>query len=250
MLNKPLRKKCYGRICHLPGSQTSTRDRTCNIGDRRLAIEIFPNPFYRVIVSEKLDGSSVGVAKMGSGNCIPLVRSGYRAEETKYFQHKLFAKWVYDNFKRFNDLLRTGERACGEWMALAHGTRYKLHHEPFVIFDIMEGNNRICQDVLQERSSKYEFITPHIIHRGGPLPIKDALEKLGTYGFHGALDPVEGAVWRIERKKLVNPYENWGPREWRFEAIVKYVKPDKKFGCYFPERTGDKPIWNWYPSGG
>ena len=43
------------------------------------------------------------------------------------------------------------------------------------------------------------------IHRGGPLSIEAAMKALDTYGFHGASDPVEGAVWRIERNELTKP---------------------------------------------
>lgn len=65
--------------------------------------------------------------------------------------------------------------------------------------------------------------------------IVEALNRLDTYGFHGALDPVEGAVWRIERKGVV-------------DFIVKYVRPDKADGFYLPEISGKEPVWNWKPA--
>jgi len=37
------------------------------------------------------------------------------------------------------------------------------------------------------------------------LSIDEALRRLNVYGFHGALDPVEGAVWRVERNELIRP---------------------------------------------
>ena len=56
--------------------------------------------------------------------------------------------------------------------------------------------------------------------------------KLGIYGFHGAVDKVEGAVWRVERKES-------------FDFLAKYVRPNKSDGIYLPEVSGKEAIWNW-----
>lgn len=243
---KPLGRKCYGHIAHLRGSRVGPGDHICNIGDQVRATERTKDKHDRIVVLEKLDGTNVGVAKLEDGYYMPLIRSGYLATSSKWFHHKLFDAWVWENIHRFNSLLRVGERACGEWLIVAHGTRYKLSHEPFVIFDIMKDSTRICHDILQDRASEYKFITPHVIHVGGSLSIKDAMEKLGTYGYHGAIDPVEGCVWRIERNEITNKYDNSSPREWRVENLVKYVRPGKQDGCYFKDRYEDT-VWNTYP---
>ena len=49
----------------------------------------------------------------------------------------MFAAWVEANAARFRDVLVDGERIAGEWLALAHGIRYELPHEPFVVFDVL-----------------------------------------------------------------------------------------------------------------
>lgn len=242
--HKPLGIKCYGHIAHLRGSRTGPGDHICNIGDQIRATEKIKDKHDRIVVLEKLDGTNVGVAKTSKGCCISLVRSGYMAITSKYLQHKLFCTWVWENYSRFNSLLEIGERACGEWLAMAHGTRYELKHEPFVMFDIMTGNNRICNDILQDRAREYGFITPHVIHSGESLSIKEAMKKLGTYGFHGAIDPVEGCVWRIERNELVDSWNNSGPREWIVQSLVKYVRHDKVDGLYLKERDQDC-IWHF-----
>ncbi len=66
-----------------------------------------------------------------------------------------------------------------------------------------------------------------------------------TYGFHGALDPVEGAVWRVERNELIRP----GGQEcrWHVDFLVKYVRPDKIDGSYLSEISGLPPVYNWMP---
>jgi len=132
----------------------------------------------------------------------------------------------------------------GEWLMQAHGTRYQLKHEPFVAFDLMVGAERARYDDLVARVRRTDFATPTVIHRGGPLSIEEALSKLNTYGFHGASDQVEGAVWRVERNELVSPGKS-GERVWKVDFLVKYVRPDKEDGIYLPEMSGRKPVWNW-----
>jgi hypothetical protein len=51
------------------------------------------------------------------------------------------------------------------------------------------------------------------------------MENLGEYGFQGAIDKVEGVVYRVERKGKV-------------DFLCKYVRPDKKDGCYLESETG------------
>ena len=87
-------------------------------------------------------------------------------------------------------------------------------------------------------------VTPTVIHRGGPLSVEAAMQALDTYGFHGALDPVEGAVWRVERNELINAGKN-GNRHWIVDFLVKYVRPDKRDGAYLPEISGKNSVWNW-----
>jgi len=122
-------------------------------------------------------------------------------------------------------------------------TRYQLEHEPFVAFDLMFDIERARYDDLISRVKHGDFVTPTVIHRGGPLSIEAAMKMLKTYGFHGASDQVEGAVWRVERNELANPGKN-SERVWRVDFLVKYVRPDKQDGIYLPEISGLKPVWN------
>ena len=63
------------------------------------------------------------------------------------------------------------------------------------------------------------------------LSIQDAMHLLSE-SHYGALDPVEGAIWRIERDGKV-------------DFLVKYVRPEKIDGIYLPEVTGNgATIWN------
>lgn len=242
---KPLGIKSYGSIAHLPGSRIGVGDHKCHKGQERIATEKARDRHDLILVQEKLDGSNVGVACL-RGQVYALTRSGYLASTSPYEQHHHFEKWVEQNRSRFLAVLHEGERLCGEWLMQAHGTRYDLKHEPFVTFDLMTGSTRLVWDEFNERIRPGGFTTPHLLQRGLPLSIQQALALLGPYGFHGALDPVEGAVWRVERNELIRP--GGSERRWRVDFLVKYVRPDKVDGCYLPEVSGQPAVYNWFPA--
>jgi len=244
MSRKPLGRKSYGSIPHLPNSRRGPGDHKCSDGWARIATEKVRDRHDIVICQEKVDGSNVGVAKL-NGEIIALSRAGYRAGTSPYEQHHLFAAWVGRQQVRFDALLTEGERVCGEWLAQAHGTRYDLPHEPFVAFDLMVDTQRETYDRFIERVAKYEFVSPRLLYRGpNAITITAAMCFVEPSG-HGALDPVEGVVWRVERNRLIGKHS--GERHHVVDFLVKYVRPDKKDGVYLPETSGNAAIWNWRP---
>jgi hypothetical protein len=114
MKNKPLERKLYGSIGHLPNSRLGEGDHKVTIGQSKICLEKERDKNDIIIVQEKLDGSNCGVCKI-EGRIIPMTRSGYPADTSPYEQHHLFNKWVMKQEKRFNDLLMEGERIIGEW---------------------------------------------------------------------------------------------------------------------------------------
>lgn len=239
---KPLGGKNYGHIPHLPGSSMGPGDYKCNEGQNRIATEKVRDRHDLVIVQEKLDGSNVGVAKINA-QLYPLTRAGYLADTSPFQMHWVFARWVEKNQNRFLAVLEDGERLCGEWLAQAHGTRYELSHEPFVVFDLMRGQKRVTLGDLIERVENYGFVTPRLLHQGNSLSIEQVLQLINISG-HGAIDPVEGAIWRVERNELVNPGKS-NERARKVDFLVKYVRPEKLDGIYLPEITGKEAVWNW-----
>jgi len=235
MNRKPLIKKAYGSIGHLPFSKLGTGDHKINEGQTRICCLKKRDEFDTILVQEKLDGSCCSIAKI-NGNIYALSRAGYIASTSPYKQHHLFEKWALRQKDRF-DFLEEGERIVGEWLAQAHGTIYNLTHEPYVVFDIFnKENQRYVYDEMMEKLKNGNFITPYLLHRGDSVSVENVLNKLGKYGFHGAIDPVEGAVWRVERKNKV-------------DFLAKYVRSDKENGKYLPEMNNNikEPIWNWSP---
>jgi len=227
---KPLGIKAYGSIPHLPSSRLGTGDHHCHEGQARIATEKTRDKHDYVIVQEKLDGSNVAVTKV-DGKILALTRSGYLANTSKYEQHHKFVEWVEDNYYRFYELLMPGERVCGEWLLQAHGTRYALPHEPFVAFDLIYNQRRLDFAGFEYRMLFLDFMLPKVLHRGkSSFSIENAIEAIKTSG-HGAIDPVEGAVWRIERKGEI-------------DFLVKYVRPDKEDGKYFPENNNGIITYN------
>lgn len=187
-----------------------------------------------------LHGSNVGVARI-DGVIYPIGRAGWTAVSSPHLQHRHFHDWVYENHARFMAVLNDGERLVGEWLMQAHGTRYDLQHEPFVAFDLMIDGRRLPYDEFMTRLDN-NFVTPTLLHRGNAFSIEAAMASLNVYGSHGALDPVEGAVWRVERDR---PTGKRGEKIRIVDFLVKYVRLDKEDGIYLPEVSGNEPVWNW-----
>ena len=229
---KPLAAKAYGHIPHIPGSRMGPGDHHCHEGQALIATTKKRDRHDVVTVTVKLDGSCMAVARI-DGAILPLSRAGYLATTSKYEQHQLFADWVYRHQQRFLDALIDGERFVGEWMAQAHGTRYELQHEPFVPFDVMVAGKRLPSAETLLKAQRASLPSPYLISSGDPLSLEAAMAAIETPR-HGELDPVEGAVWRVERRG-------------EFDFICKWVRPDKVDGKYLEEISGADPVWNWRP---
>lgn len=229
---KPLGRKNYGSIGHLPCSRMGPADHHCHPGQQTIATVKARDRHDRIIVTEKLDGSNVGIANVG-GQIVALGRSGYLAQTSKYEQHQLFADWVRRDEARWLQMLKPDHRLVGEWMAQAHGTQYSLPRGPFAAFDLMTGQQRLPFDELTALCIAYEVPMPKLLHDGGPLSVENAMALHGV-GAHGLIDEPEGAVWRVERKG-------------EFDFMAKWVRPDKIDGKHLPEMSGQEPIWNWRP---
>ena len=206
-------------------------DKRCEAGQQRILTEKTRDKHDTVVVQEKLDGSCCSVAKI-DGHIYALTRSGYEATTSKYEQHHLFNTYVNGLIPLFVDSLSDGERLVGEWLAQAHGVRYRLPHDPFVVFDLMREHTRIPYQELIDRlyDCKHFFTTPRLIHYGGALPLDRAISAAQVSG-HGAIDPTEGVVYRCERDGKV-------------DFLAKWVRPDKVDGCYLPEISGKDAVWN------
>jgi hypothetical protein len=228
---KPLGKKNYGSIPHLPGSRVGPGDYHISEGQARIATIAPRDKNDWIITQEKLDGSNVGVCKV-NGIVYPLTRSGWLATTSKFKVHHEFAEWFETEKERFNALLNEGERVCGEWLGMAVGTRYELPHEPFVVFDLMKGDYRFPWVKLRDRVSPFHFILPRTLSMGSPLDIESAIMLIDGVSGHGAIDPVEGVIWRVERNGEV-------------DFLAKYVHHFKQDGKYFPERNNGVTTYNW-----
>jgi hypothetical protein len=239
--SKPLNRKAYGSIAHLPDSRLGSGDHKVSSGMARICLQRTRDRHDRVIVQEKLDGSCVAVAKL-DGVLHPLGRAGWPAASSRFEQHRIFDRWAWENAARLDAVLCDGERIVGEWLAQAHGTRYELLHEPFIPFDIIRGElERLPYDEFAARIQHTEaglvrsapFTLPKLLAQGpAAVPLDEALRLLGPCGHHGALDAAEGVVYRVERHD-------------RVDFLAKYVRPDKIDGCYLPEISGKQAVWNW-----
>lgn len=224
---KPIGRKAYGSIGHLPNSRLGPGDHKMTEGQARICTVKARDKHDRIIVQEKLDGSCVAVAML-DGTLHPIGRAGWPAISSPHEMHRLFAKWVWTNEARFREVLREGERIVGEWLAQAHGTIYDLTgREPFAAFDIMTGETRMQFDDFMSRV-RGVFSRPTLLHDGAPISVEDAMALHDKAQW--PCDRTEGVVYRVERHGVV-------------DFLAKYVRPDKVDGCYLQ----GEPRWLWRP---
>jgi hypothetical protein len=222
---KPLGGKSYGSIPHLPGSRLGAGDHHCHDGQAIIATMKTRDKHDRVIVTEKLDGSNVCVANVG-GSVMALTRSGYLARTSPYQMHHAFADFA---MARDWSGLPRDHRISGEWMHTAHGTIY-IGVAPLVAFDVIDGaGKRLPYDAARETIASLGLTAAHVISDGPAMSVDAAMDALGVYGFHGAMEQVEGAVWRVERNGA-------------FDFMAKFVRHDKQDGKYLETISGLPPV--------
>lgn len=229
--DKPLGRKAYGSIPHLPGSRMGPADHHCHPGQEAICTVKARDRHDEIFVTEKLDGSNVCIANVG-GEIHALGRAGFPSVTSPYEQHHHFAAWVRDRDWR---RLPEGAALHGEWLAQAHGTIYGVE-QPFVAFDLTTDGKRRPYAWLETCAALMELPVAKLLHRGPPIPIAQAMDLLGALGHHGATEQPEGIVYRVERRGA-------------FDFLAKYVRPDKVDGKYLPEISGAGPVWMWrHPS--
>ncbi len=226
---KPLGRKAYGSIPHLSGSRMGPGDYSCHDGQERICFNGGRDKRgrkHRVIVTEKLDGSNVAIA-MIDGVAEGLIRAGYRAFGSPRVQHQIFGKWVqHGDFSALPERWRV----CGEWMYQAHGTIYEPN-APFIAFDLFDENNkRRPHDEARDMFARLGLTGAHVLSDGPGMTIAEAMNAMGEFGFHGAKEQVEGAVWRVET-------------DGAFNFLAKFVRHDKEDGKYFGAGEGGGDIF-------
>jgi hypothetical protein len=231
---KVLTHKAYPSIPHLPESRLGVSDKHIDAPRALMLTQQSRHDTDRVVVQEKLDGSCVCVYRFND-KIFALGKDGDLAECSPNASRQLWANWVLEHKERFLRLLDNGERVCGEWLAMVHGTRYHNIREPFVVFDLFDTENRaLSYEMLHARVTQHHFETPTLLHNGDVCSVEQALANLDKKHYP-SLDMPEGAIWRLERNNRV-----------LFRA--KYVRPDKIDGCYLSEKTGQPSLWHWQPS--
>lgn len=227
---KPLGLKNYGSIPHLQNSKLGEGDHYISEGQERILTKTARDRHDNIFVFEKYDGSNVGVAKINN-EIVALTRSGYEAKTSQYIQHHYFAEWVNENKSVFIDMLQNKERITGEWLMQAHGLIYKIDVEPIIFFDYFTANNeRVLQETLKEKATKYGLQLPRQLHYGGPITVEQLKPVLNVKTKEiESVDLPEGMVYRVERKGKV-------------DFLAKWVRSDFPTGRYLNDENN--LIWN------
>ena len=232
---KPIGRPAYGSIPHMPGSNLGPGEHQISPGQVRICTERPRDRHDTIIVQEKLDGSCTAVAKH-QGAILALQRHGYAADTAPYRLLNLFDTWVNQHVDLFQEILNEGERLVGEWMIQTHAIPYRIPGEqPWFAFDLMQEDQRATHAELMDRLNAVPGAPPTpAVLTTGPTPVEWVQQNL-HHGHHGALDPAEGAVWRVERRG-------------RVDFLAKWVRPDLTTGRYLPSISGQDEVWNISPA--
>lgn len=222
----------YPRIPHLTGSARTSDDLGAAraLATRLLEAGDAGRPGARVIVSEKLDGTCVALERRGH-DVLALGREGRPCAASRNPGRRAFAAFVAAQPERWR-ALAAGDRLVCEWMAMAHGVRYALPHEPLVVIDLLRASRRAPHREAVAAADTLGLPSAHLLHAGGPYALGSALEALGECGHHGA-ERAEGVVYRLERMA-----------DDAVLALAKYVRPGFIAGRYLPEHQQGQVTWN------
>lgn len=190
--------RSYGHISHLTGSKMIDKeDKLIGVNEEAWMTQWRKSFEDLVIITEKVDGCNVGVLKM-HGKLYPIQKKGYDVRTSSFEWLRGFSYFLECNENRFDRLLKEGERACGEWMIKTHTLTYNLKTEPFILFDIIEGEKRVKYNEMIRRSKEFGFTNPGLVHMGEAMPTEIAMKIMGI-GYHGVVgfEP-EGIVYRYE----------------------------------------------------
>ena len=243
--NKLLSYKTYASIPHLSFSRLGPSESTVDAKQESYLLGQWPPEFScNLIVEEKLDGSNVCVV-LKDNELLTLSRNGFDCATSNQEQHLMFARYVKKNTAKFKALFgsldKPGElRIVGEWLALAHGTKYTVD-DPFVVLDAYSHTSQEDKQInwfrVNAAALSLGFRRPALF-----LNIKDQQMLTGFPDIalsknNDAHDGIEGCIFRLLRKKKKADlnYEPW--------LIAKAIFPHKVDGKYLMNK---QIIWNWY----
>ncbi len=229
MLERPLGRKAYFKIAHLPGSRTGSSDRTAPRELAERCLVAAPPRRGRCSCRRSSTAPASRSARL-DGAVLALGREGTLAAHSQNPGRQMFAAWVEQRAATFTIYSAT---ASGSW---ANGSRSlmfdSLRAPPRSLRRLRRLSRRAAVDVRRDRRATARGLPrPSLLHRGGALRIAAMLEMLGGGG-HGAVEPPEGAVWRVERAG-------------RVVGMAKYVRGDKVDGALLPENSGREAVWNF-----
>lgn len=229
---KPIGRKNYGSIPHLSNSKLGEKDYYIGEGQERILTKRKRDKHDSILVFEKYDGSNVGIAKHDN-KIFALTRAGYEASTSPYRQHHLFAEWVAKHEMVFSYMLDNGERIAGEWLAQAHGLRYKIAAHPIVFFDYFDCNNqRLIHAELKAKAIEYGLPLPRQLHEGDSVTVETLLPILNKKTkLIQSIDLPEGMVYRVERKGKV-------------DFLAKWIRSDFPTGIYCIDVDEKDLVWN------
>lgn len=213
-MSKFLTGKNYGSIPHLLGSKLGQHDKFITQGQNDIATKKARDWKDTIWVTEKIDGSNVGVVKQ-KDEVYAVTRSGYLCSESKFKTHHNFLNGFFHLFKNdLRQILNNGERMAFEFVDTKNPCSIEYEFNKVYLLDYFDLNNkrRPFLDLIW-LSGLLNIDIPRIIHAGQPIDVKRLIKQ--EYALHSLYtnEQAEGMVYRVERNG-------------EFDFMAKWVRQD------------------------
>lgn len=173
----------YPRVRHIPWKPNASRDDlACELHECQM---IFSQP--RTEVTEKVDGSNVGIAFYEGEPIIRnhnhVMRKGYSKETPAKQQFATIFNWFYENKPMFERLNEIGGPVgvYGEWMVAQHGLEYDNLPSLFIAFDLYDYEMRdfVAADIARDILTQAGFTMVPLLYSGA-IQSFEQLEELAN----------------------------------------------------------------------
>lgn len=171
--NEKIIPRNFGKIHHLFHSEMCSDDDVRVNMEMQTMFTLKKRKFSDVvIVTEKLDGSNMGIVKL-NGVLYPINKSGYDCRNMGIRKSELqllgesWATWLDVNYDFYDSIIGEGERLVYENCAIQHSLPYKFKKEPmFLLAKYTSDNKKVSYIELTKFAKQHNIQMPTLLSYG------------------------------------------------------------------------------------
>ena len=198
----------FPRTRHLPYKpNASTDDLIALESEAKFA---FDSP---VLIEEKIDGASIGVAIEDDHFLIRnrnhIMNKGFVKNTPAKKQFTSVWNWAHDNRHKFDQIMEQGPYSVyGEWMAGRHGMAYTRLPDWFIAYDVYDYERRhfLGPEIARRMLADCGFSIP-CLYRNVPFKTPEEIHPLTETGSLWADGKVEGIYIRVGEEIITHRFK-------------------------------------------